>query len=89
MALGNGIPALVCRFAEQTTKGFMWQYIKLGDCLFDLDKLEKLYRVASTALAVAQDFVAAKVNAVLIQAFVHKRQHETSAILRKAATKSA
>lgn len=88
MALGNGIPALVCRFAEQTTKGFMWQDIGLGDWLFDLDKPEELARVAATALAVAKDPAAAKAKAAQAQAFVQKRQRETMAILRKAATKA-
>ena len=36
MALGNGVPAIVCRFAEQSSKGFMWRDIGLGDWLFDL-----------------------------------------------------
>jgi hypothetical protein len=27
----------VCRFAEQTTKGFMWREIGRGDWLFDHD----------------------------------------------------
>ncbi|MES2736604.1 MAG: polysaccharide pyruvyl transferase family protein [Verrucomicrobiota bacterium] len=88
MALGNGIPALVCRFAEQTTKGFMWQDIGLGDWLFDLDKPEELARVAATVLAVAKDPVAAKAKAAKAQAFVHKRQRETMDILREAATKA-
>ena len=43
MCIGNGIPAIVCRFAEQTTKGFMWRDIGLGDWLFDLDKEEELH----------------------------------------------
>lgn len=45
MAVGNGVPAIVCRFAEQTSKGYMWQDIGLGQWLFDFDKeadLEKL-----------------------------------------------
>ena len=25
MCIGHGIPAIVCRFAEQTTKGYMWE----------------------------------------------------------------
>lgn len=37
MCIGNGIPAIVCRFAEQTWKGHMWQDIGLGEWLFDLD----------------------------------------------------
>ena len=35
MAIGNGIPAIVCRFEEQTSKGFMWRDIGLDDWLFD------------------------------------------------------
>jgi hypothetical protein len=38
MCIGNGIPAIVCRWAEQTSKGLMWRDIGLGDWLFDLDK---------------------------------------------------
>jgi polysaccharide pyruvyl transferase WcaK-like protein len=30
MAVGNGVPAIVCRFEEQTSKGFMWRDIGLG-----------------------------------------------------------
>ncbi|NCY03791.1 MAG: polysaccharide pyruvyl transferase family protein, partial [Planctomycetia bacterium] len=37
LCIGNGVPAIVCRFAEQTTKGLMWRDIGLGDWLFDLD----------------------------------------------------
>ena len=40
MCVGNGIPAIVCRWAEQTSKGFMWRDIGLGDWLFDFDKEE-------------------------------------------------
>ena len=37
MCVGNGIPAIVCRFQEQTSKGIMWRDIGLGDWLFDMD----------------------------------------------------
>lgn len=37
MAIGNGVPAIVCRFEEQTSKGYMWQDVGLGDWLFNLD----------------------------------------------------
>lgn len=37
MAVGNGVPALVCRWEEQTSEGLMWSDIGLGDRLFDLD----------------------------------------------------
>lgn len=83
MALGNGIPAIVCRFAEQTTKGFMWRDIGLGDWLFDLDKPEELARVVPTALALAKDPLAAKAKAAKARGFVQQRQRETMSILRQ------
>lgn len=84
MAIGNGIPAIVCRFAEQTTKGYMWQDIGLGDWLFDLDQADDLKRVVPAALSIAQDPAAAQVKAAKGQAFVHKRQRETMGALRQA-----
>ena len=85
MAIGHGIPAIVCRFAEQTTKGFMWRDIGLADWLFDLDQPDELRRVAPTALALAKDPVAAKAKAAKAREFVQQRQRETMAILSKAA----
>ncbi|MEA3209682.1 MAG: hypothetical protein QOE70_2739 [Chthoniobacter sp.] len=85
MALGNGVPAIVCRFAEQTTKGFMWRDIGLADWLFDLDKPDELARVAPTALAIAKDPTAAKAKAAKAREFVQQRQRETMEILKKAA----
>ncbi len=38
MCVGNGVPAIVGRFEEQTSKGFMWRDIGLGEWLFDLDR---------------------------------------------------
>ena len=37
MCIGHGIPAIVCRYKEQTSKGFMWKDIGLGEWLFDHD----------------------------------------------------
>ncbi|WP_133793648.1 polysaccharide pyruvyl transferase family protein [Prosthecobacter fusiformis] len=89
MAIGNGIPAIVCRFVEQTTKGFMWEDIGLGEWLFDLDKPEELARVAPTALAIAKDPAAARKKAAKAREFVQQRQHDTMAILKKAASGAA
>jgi hypothetical protein len=83
MCVGNGVPAIVCRFAEQTSKGFMWRDIGLGDWLFDLDKEEELRRVAPTVLAMAKDPAAAKAKAAKAREFVQLRQKATMAILRK------
>jgi len=81
MCIGHGIPAIVCRFAEQTSKGFMWEDIGLGDWLFDLDDEEQVAKIASTVLALAKDPDAAKAKAVKAKAFVEKRQRETMAVL--------
>lgn len=84
MCIGNGVPALVCRFAEQTTKGFMWRDIGLHDWLFDLDKPEEVARILPTALAVARDPAAAKLKAASARDVVRRRQRETMEILRSA-----
>lgn len=82
MAVGNGIPAIVCRFAEQTSKGIMWRDIGLGDWLFDLDIEEEAQKVPAAVLAMAQDFTAAKAKTEVARQFITKRQQETMNVLR-------
>ncbi|MFM7606905.1 MAG: polysaccharide pyruvyl transferase family protein, partial [Prosthecobacter sp.] len=81
MCIGNGIPAIVCRWAEQTTKGLMWRDIGLGDWLFDLDKEDELTRVADTVLAMAKDPAGAKAKAVKARDFVMNRFASSMKIL--------
>ena len=83
MALGNGIPAIVCRFAEQTSKGIMWRDIGLGDWLFDFDNEDDIKRVVPMVLAFAKDPAAAKAKAANARAVVQQRQRETMDVLRK------
>jgi polysaccharide pyruvyl transferase WcaK-like protein len=64
MCIGNGIPAIVCRWAEQTSKGLMWKDIGLGEWLFDLDDESQLKQVVPTVLAMAKDLPAAKAKAL-------------------------
>jgi polysaccharide pyruvyl transferase WcaK-like protein len=73
MCIGNGIPAIVCRWAEQTSKGLMWRDIGLGDWLFDLDKDDELARVADAVLAMAKDPAASKAKAAKARDFVMNR----------------
>jgi len=82
MAVGNGVPAIVCRFKEQTSKGFMWRDIGLGDWLFDLDKPDELARVVPAALAMAGDPAAAKEKAAKARTFVQQRQQLTMDVIR-------
>ncbi len=81
MAIGNGIPAIVCRFKEQTSKGIMWRDIGLGDWLFDLDIPEEASRVPNAVLAMAKNLDEAKKKAGLARSVVLKRQQETMEIL--------
>ncbi|MCG8599873.1 MAG: polysaccharide pyruvyl transferase family protein [Verrucomicrobiales bacterium] len=83
MCIGHGIPAIVCRFAEQTTKGYMWEDIGLGDWLFDHDSEEDQKRIAATVLELATNPTDAAAKAAKAKAFVEKRQKETMEILQK------
>ena len=82
LCIGHGIPAIVCRWAEQTSKGIMWRDIGLGDWLFDLDRPEELARVASTVLAMARDPSAAKAKAEKARQFVEQTQLQTMTVLK-------
>lgn len=82
MCVGNGIPAIVGRFYEQTSKGVMWRDIGLGDWLFDFDKDEEVARYVPTVLAMAKDPKAAKARVLKAQKFVQQRQRETMALMK-------
>ncbi|WP_459554742.1 polysaccharide pyruvyl transferase family protein [Lacunimicrobium album] len=77
MCIGNGIPAIVGRFEEQTTKGFMWKDIGLADWLFDFDKPEETAKLNDTVLSLVNDPQTAKDRAEKARAFVEQRQKET------------
>ncbi|TLD68738.1 polysaccharide pyruvyl transferase family protein [Phragmitibacter flavus] len=83
MCIGNGIPAIVCRFVEQTTKGFMWEQIGLGDWLFDLDNQENRTRLVPTILAMAKDPNTAQAKANKARQYIQTRQAEQCAILKR------
>jgi hypothetical protein len=83
MCIGNGVPAIVCRFAEQTSKGFMWEDIGLGDWLFDLDETADRLRLPATVLEFAKDPAKAKAKAQRARQFVEERQRETMQVLER------
>lgn len=86
MCIGHGVPAIVCRWAEQTSKGMMWKDIGLGDWLFDFDNEDDVQRLPATALAMAQDPAGAKQKAAAARKVVEQRQRETMQILRDSLT---
>ncbi|MFD6416278.1 polysaccharide pyruvyl transferase family protein [Streptomyces sp. NPDC060194] len=81
MAVGHGVPALVCRWEEQTSKGFMWHDIGLGDWLFDMDDPASAAGVAPAVLRVAADPAAARARAEEARDRVHRMQEESMRIL--------
>ncbi len=84
MCIGNGVPAIVCRWAEQTSKGTMWKDIGLGEWLFDLDDEAQLPGIVPAVLALAKDPAAAAVKVGQAQAIVRQRQTAAMVALRKA-----
>lgn len=86
MCIGNGIPAIVCRWAEQTSKGFMWRDIGLGDWLFDHDDDAAMKGLVPAVLAIAQNPAQAKARAAKAREFVRSRQKAMMAAVGKALT---
>lgn len=83
MCIGNGVPAIVCRWAEQTTKGFMWRDIGLDEWLFDFDQDEDLARMPAAVLAMAKYPANARTKAAKAQALVRERFRETMGVVRE------
>jgi hypothetical protein len=82
MCIGNGVPALVGRFAEQTSKGFMWRDIGLDDWLFDMDQPAQVAKLTPTVLSLVNDRPQALARVAAAQQIVHARQAATMGVLR-------
>jgi polysaccharide pyruvyl transferase WcaK-like protein len=83
MCIGAGIPAIVCRWAEQSSKGDMWRTIGLGDWLFNMDVEADKKKVAPAVLALAKDPAAARAKAEKARAVVERYQRDTMAVLAR------
>ena len=81
MSIGQGIPAIVCRWSEQTSKGYMWEDIGLSDWLFDLDDESQVKKVVPAVLEMALNPENARMKVENARRFVEKRQGETMARL--------
>jgi len=82
MCIGNGIPAVLGRFEEQTSKGYMWVNIGLKDWFFDSDKPDQMDRLTSTVVSLAKDPKAARRMTMKANELVEKKQVETMQIVR-------
>jgi len=83
LCIGHGVPAIVCRWAEQTSKGSMWRQIGLGDWLFDFDREDDVRRLPEAVLTLARDPVTSRALAAAARDRVRKRQAEAMAIVRQ------
>jgi hypothetical protein len=84
MCIGNGVPAVVCRFAEQTSKGFMWRDIGLGDWLFNMDEPADVERIVPTVQTLVADRDDVMSQVTTVRELVQRRFAETMAVVRDA-----
>jgi hypothetical protein len=82
MCIGHGVPAIVCRWGEQTSKGYMWEDIGLGEWLFNMDSAAEVREIVPAILKMANDAQGAKQLADAARKRVEQLQRETMAILR-------
>ncbi len=83
LATANGTPAIVCRWWQQTSKGFMWQDIGLNDWLFDMDQEKNGDRITEAVLSFARNRAAARTKVGHAMDIVHRRQKETMNVLAR------
>ncbi len=83
MCIGLGIPAIVNRWVEQSSKGRMWDDIGLSDWLFNFDVEEEVAAFPKAVLQMAKNPAQAKAKAIKARQFTHKRFAETMAVLGK------
>jgi hypothetical protein len=82
LCIGSGIPAVVCRFKEQTSKGFMWKDIGLGEWLFDHDVDEAEKGLTPAVLAIVNDLARARAKALKAKSFADARMKRMMDVLR-------
>ena len=82
LCIGLGVPAVVCRWDEQSSKGEMWRDIGLGEWLFDFDHDADVARVPDAALALVQDLAASKAKALQARDVVRRRFAESMGVVK-------
>jgi hypothetical protein len=82
LCIGHGIPAIVCRYKEQTSKGFMWRDIGLSEWLFDHDFDEAEKGLTPAVLAIVSDPATAKAKALKAKAVADARMKRMMDVLR-------
>ncbi|MES3022455.1 MAG: polysaccharide pyruvyl transferase family protein [Pseudomonadota bacterium] len=81
MCIAHGIPAIVNRWVEQSSKGRMWDDIGLGEWLFNFDVEEEVAAFPKAVLEMAKNPAKAKARALKARRFTANRFAETMAVL--------
>jgi len=82
LCIGNGIPAIVGRFKEQTTKGFMWDDIGLSEWLFDFDVQSEVEKYPETVLSLINDRENSLIKTQQARSKVETLQRDSMEVLR-------
>ena len=82
LCIGHGVPAIVCRYQEQTSKGFMWRDLGMNEWLFDHDHDEAEKGLTPAVLAFCNDPAAAKAKALKAKAAADERMARMMSMLR-------
>lgn len=83
MCIGHDIPAVICRWKEQTSKGTMWNDIGLNDWVFDMDIPKEVNQITPTLLKIAKEPELAKQKTKLARMKVQALQKMTMQQLDK------
>jgi len=84
MCIAHGIPAIVVRWEEQSSKGIMWRDIGLGEWLFDFDDEADIKRFVPTVLAMANHPKKAKAKANKAKKYAQALQKKSMKVVEKA-----
>lgn len=84
MCIAHGIPAIVVRWEEQSSKGIMWRDIGLGEWLFDFDNEEEIKRFVPTVLAMAMNPKQSKAKAAKAQQYAQELHKKSMLVVQNA-----
>jgi hypothetical protein len=81
MCIGMGVPAVVGRWKEQSTKGYMWRDIGLGEWLFNFDEAGERETFVAAAVEMAGNVEGSRAKAEAARQRVLESQKRTMAIV--------
>ena len=83
LCIGNGIPALISRCKEVTTKGYMWKDIGLGEWLFNLDVEDEALSIPYAVIKMLTESEKSLSMVASAMSFVEEQYKKMAAKLQK------